>query len=252
MTPAPARQGRTAGFTLIETLIAVTLVALLSTGMLIAIRVALNAEGSASNRLIANRRIVGAQNALQQELNGFVPAPAAWNSENGSVQRAPFFGGEPQDLHLVSSFSLAAANRGLPEILDFRVIGGANGEGVRLIVNESPYRGPFSAQDHVAGEQRTQDGQSFLSFFPVQPGPNSFVLADRLAYCRFVYEAFVRAPQPHTEWTASWTSRDWPVAIRVEMAPLDANAARLHPMTVTAALHASRIFNREYRDYDAM
>ncbi len=240
------------GFTLIETLIAVTLVALLSTAMLVSIRVALNAQASANTRLMSNRRVVGAQNALEQEINGFVPARAAWTTENGSVQRGPFFGGDEQNLHLVSSFSLNAANRGLPQVLDFRIVPGENGEGARLIVNESPYHGVFSAQNRVAGEQRTQDGQSFIQFFPVEPGPGSFVLADRLAYCRFVYEALVRVPQPHTEWTNAWTSSDWPVAIRVEMAPLDASAARLHPMTVTAELHASRAFNREYHDNDSL
>ncbi len=242
---------RRAGFTLIETLIAVSLVALLSTAMLVAIRVALNAQSSATARLMSNRRVVGAQNALEQELNGFVPAPAAWNTDNGSVQRAPFFGGDESNLHMVSSFSLGAANRGMPEVLDFRVIPGENGEGARLIVNESPYHGAFSAQYHVAGEQKTADGQSLIEFFPVQPGPNSFVLADKLAYCRFVYEALILTPQVHTQWTNVWTRREWPVAIRVEMAPLDSASARLHPMTVTAELHASRLFNREYKDHDA-
>lgn len=58
-------------------------------------------------------------------------------------------------------------------------------------------------------------------FAPPQPGPRSFVLADRLAACRFVYlEDDTVGPQ---RWVEAWGRMDlWPAAIRVEMAPLDA------------------------------
>lgn len=239
------------GFTLIEILIAITLVGLLSTGMLMAIRIALGSQERADARLIANRRVVGAQRAIEQQLASFIPATASWIGPNGAVEHAPFFGGDNENLHLVSSYSLNGANRGLPQILDFRVIPNDQDEGVRLIVNESPYRGTFSADGRIEGLEKSESGQLFPLFFPGQPGPASFVLADRLRYCRFIYEALVRQPEPHAEWTDVWASRAWPIAVRVEMTPLDAGPARLHPTTVTAELHANRFFDREYHDFDA-
>ena len=48
-----------AGLTLIEVLIAVSLVGLLSVGMLWAIRVGVNAMGKSNEKLISNRRVTG-------------------------------------------------------------------------------------------------------------------------------------------------------------------------------------------------
>ena len=55
---------------------------------------------------------------------------------------------------------------------------GAEGRGVRLVVNEIPYQGPQAAGRLCLGPGK---------FFPATAGPNSFVLADKLAFCRFTY-----------------------------------------------------------------
>jgi hypothetical protein len=86
-------------------------------------------------------------------------------------------------------------------------------------------------------------------FAPVQAGPNSFVLADKLAYCRFSYFTIPldRTLLPH--WTPQWTFSGWPFAIRIEMAPLDPDPSRLQPITVTAPIHIHRAPEIQYVDY---
>src|ERR687889_557920 len=64
------------GLTLIEVLIAVTLVSLLSVGILFAIRVGLNAMGRSNARLNENRRVAGAYRVLVQQIEGLIPVIA--------------------------------------------------------------------------------------------------------------------------------------------------------------------------------
>ena len=84
-------------------------------------------------------------------------------------------------------------------------------------------------------------------FRPIQTGPGSFVLADKLAYCRFLYEFPHRGPKP-AGWVSQWVGIEWPIAIRIEMAPLDPDPSRLQPMTVTSAVHVTKILGLEYAD----
>src|SRR5437588_9626842 len=85
------------GLTLMEVLIAVSLLSLLSVGMMIALRVGLSATAKANARLMDDRRVAGTQRILEQEIAGFMPIKAACGSAGeapGSVVQ--FFQGEQQ------------------------------------------------------------------------------------------------------------------------------------------------------------
>src|SRR5437764_6724505 len=62
-----------AGMTLLEVLIAVTLFGILSVGILMALRVGLNAMERSDDRLMHNRREAYASRILQAQLTGFIP-----------------------------------------------------------------------------------------------------------------------------------------------------------------------------------
>lgn len=238
---------REAGLTLIEVLIAVSLLGLLSVGILTAMRIGLSATGKLNTKLMQNRRVAGTQKVLEQQIAGFMPVIALISdTPAGPPQtRMAFFQGESQSMRFVSSYSLQAASRGIPQILEFQVIAGEHGDGVRLIVNEWPYSGPLSAGMFCLG--RVPDptrGVTVPRFRPIQPSPNSFVLADRLAYCRFAY--LEPKPKPvYEEWDANWIYERWPLGIRMEMASIDANPSGLHMVTVTAPL---RVNHQPYSD----
>ena len=143
-----------------------------------------------NERLMANRRAAYAVRILESQLAGFMPEGAMFQlTPQSPPQGMPFFQGEPTSMRFISTYSLQDASRGWPQILEFQVIPGAEGRGVRLVVNEHPYTGPVSTGAYCLGYTLDPVTNTRVSLFrPIQTGPGSFVLADKLAYCRFVFE----------------------------------------------------------------
>ena len=235
------KRGSRAGLTLMEVLVAVTLLSLLSVGMLFAIRIALNAMQKTNHRLTSNRRVLSSQRILEQQIAGLVPVAAEFrNQPEAPLGRMSFFQGEPQSMRFVSTFSLDEASRGYPRILEFQVIPGEEGRGVRLVVNERIYAGPLSAGVFCLGYSPDPVlGPAVPRFRPIEVGTQSFVLADRLAFCRFLYQE--RLPGPPLElWVPQWVKPLLPSAVRIEMGPLGEDLARVRPLTLTAPLRVDR------------
>jgi prepilin-type N-terminal cleavage/methylation domain-containing protein len=240
-----ARRKRQLGMTLIEVLVSITLLSLLCVAMLFALRIGLMAYSKTNTRLMDNRRVAGAQRILEQELEGIVPAvsPCTGMPEaaRGSTPNGPTFGffqAGPQVMRLVSTFSLQQAWRGRPQILELFVVLRDDGEGVRLVVNEIPYLGPLAAGrmcTSMAPDPAT--GDSIPHFLPVMAGPNSFVLADKLAFCHFAYIWPPKKVDDPIVWSPTALNSGWPIAVRVEMAPYQPDPSVLQPLTITAALH---------------
>ncbi|MGI8991768.1 MAG: hypothetical protein ACR2I2_19585, partial [Bryobacteraceae bacterium] len=205
-----------------------------------------SAMGKVNTKLMQNRRIAGTQKVIEQQIAGFMPVIATMTSPLTNI---PFFEGEPQAMRFVSSYSLQGASRGVPQILEFAVIPGERSQGVRLIVNEWPYTGPYSAGAFCLG--RVPDparGVTVPRFRPIEAGPASFVLADRLAYCRFSY--LEPMPRPvFGQWNPNWIYERWPLGIRIEMASLEEAASSLHMVTVTAPVRINHQPGMELRDY---
>ncbi len=241
----------TAGMTLLEVLIAVTLLSLLMVGMSIALRVGLSAFGRTTGRLMDDRRVAGAQRILQSELEGLVPAmPACLGGEGTAGVRFVFLQAEPQFLRMVSTFSLQQGWRGEPQILEFFVIPGEQGRGVRLVVNETPYT-PFGAGQFCRGTMQDPVSGITVPRFPPQPeaSPGSFVLADNLAFCKLSYYMPGKDPNaPDSRWLPKATGLGWPLAIRIEMAPLLPDMVRLQPITAVAQIHLHRSPDIPYVD----
>jgi hypothetical protein len=233
----------TAGLTLLEVVIAVSLLSLLMVGVMTSLRLGLNALGKTNTHLMDNRRVAGTQRILEQQLQGFMPVIAVYGAAPGAAPtiKMPFFQGDPQSMRLVSSYSLQEASRGYPRILEFQVIPAKGGPGVRLVVNENLYTGPISAGFFVLGK-----ADRFI-FRPIEIGPQSFVLADRLSFCRFSYQETPPPPAP-MRWTTSWVLPRWPGAIRIEMGSLDEESFRLRPLSVTAQIHVNRYTIFDYVD----
>ncbi|HTT64783.1 MAG TPA: prepilin-type N-terminal cleavage/methylation domain-containing protein [Bryobacteraceae bacterium] len=246
--PTRSRSPRS-GITLIEVVIAVSLLSMLSVGMLATIRMGLDALHNTNARLMANRRVAGAQRILEQELGGFIPVKAIC-SGTPDTPATPFvfFEGQPQSMRLVSSYSLQEAWRGQPQILELQVIPGDEGRGVRLVVNEIPYTGPLGAGQSCLGMGTDPgSGMTVPQFRPIVASTQSFVLADKLAWCRFSYLEPAKPPDVE-QWHSNWVLPRWPIGLRVEMAPLEDNPARLRPLTVTAAVPITRLPERNYAD----
>jgi prepilin-type N-terminal cleavage/methylation domain-containing protein len=242
------RRRSQSGVTLMELLIAITLVSLLSVSMLMAMRVGFNAMEKTNNRIIANRRAIGTQRILDQQIAGMIVMTAACQANTGGPPiKMPFFQGQPQTMRFVSSYSLQEAHRGYPRILEYQVIPHPEGLGVRLIVNERLYSGPRSAGQFCLGPGGPGMGGLFL---PVEIGPQSFVLADQLAFCRFAF--LEDAPPPlNREWVPLFTDQaKFPRAIRIEMAPLQPKPGNIPLLSLTAPVRVNRIPGAIYEDLE--
>ncbi len=134
------------GMTLVEVLIAVSLVSLLSLGLLYAMRAGLQAMSVVNARVEANRRAGGAERVLELQFSGFLPVMARCGAGAGGMMppATPFFQGEPQVLRFVTTYSLFGGVRGTASIVEYFLTANPEG-GVRLLVNEIPYRGPVGA-----------------------------------------------------------------------------------------------------------
>lgn len=235
------RRRHSGGVTLMELLIAMTLLSLLSVGIVITMRVGLSAMNKADSRLMGNRRVTSVERILDQQIANIMPAVAQCRAPEGAVTPIAFFEGEAQSMRLASTYSLQQGERGIPMILEYQVIPGENNRGVRLVVNERWYT---SAQDAgytctgVAPDPLT--GTPAAIFLPIAVGPSSFVLADKLAYCRFSFREYIPGSND-LRWVAKWTQyRFLPNAIRIEMAPLEPAAGQLEPVTLTLPVHVTR------------
>jgi hypothetical protein len=236
------RRHGSAGVTLMELLIAVTLLSLLSVGIVITLRVALSAMGKTDSKLMANRRVSSVERILEEEISGIMPVTADCHARpDAPATRLTFFQGEATSLRLASTHSLQQGSRGLPMILEFQVIPGENDQGVRLVVNEHWYTGPRGAGAFCLGMGPDPlTGVSAPRFLPIQIGGDSFVVADKLAYCRFSYRELRPLPAG-PRWLVLWTRPILPNAIRIEMAPLVPDPGRLQPVTLTIPIRVTRL-----------
>jgi hypothetical protein len=81
-------------------------------------------------------------------------------------------------------------------------------------------------------------GVQVPQFRPIQAGPSSFVLADKLAYCRFSFREV--QPMPVGErWVPFWITPKWPTAVRIDMAPIAPDAVRVQPMSIFAPIRVT-------------
>jgi prepilin-type N-terminal cleavage/methylation domain-containing protein len=243
---------RRAGFTLLEVLMAVTLVSLMSVGIVYAMRAGFNTMSKTNARVVEERKMLGAQRILEQMLANLMPVKANCHGGNPLDIKANifFFQAEPETLRFVSTYSLEEAARGLPRIVEMHVIPGDRGEGVRLIVNEHMYAGPLSTGQFCLGPVPDPlTGGTRMGFAPVEASTRSFVLADRLASCRFLYRRPIPQP-PFEDWLEAWMMMPSPLptAIRVDMQPLAAESGKLRHSPVTVPLHFIRDFEERYED----
>ena len=145
-------------------------------------------------------------------------------------------------MRLVSSYSLQEAARGLSAHSGVSGHSGRRRQGCAPGgERESLHRSCFGRV--LLPGPRLRPGRYRLSGRS-RSGQASFVLADKLEFCRFSYLDTPPAPRAFGVdaglGSALGQPPSWPGAIRVEMGPLDSDIVRLRPVTVTARIHVNR------------
>lgn len=232
---APRHNNR-AGMTLIELLVAVSLLGLLSVGLVTALQVAAGSWSSSRNARGQDRRIANGNALLHAQFAGVTPVQPMVLRQGFAVPSGPFFQGEPTAMRFVSSYSMTEGVRGGLQIVELQTSPGR--EGTRLILTQTPYQGPLSVGRFIIGaEPPTQPGSLRLLFTPLQVRADSLIVADRLAEVSFSYLRGGRANEPDV-WVPVWDRpQQLPQAIRVDMQPLE-DVGRLRPVAVVSEVRA--------------
>lgn len=237
------RTNSRAGMTLIEILVAVTLLGLLSIGLVTALQVAAGAWSSSRNARGQDRRIANANALLHAQFAGVTPVMPMILRPGLAVPAGPFFQGEPTAMRFVSSYSMTDGVRGGLQIVELQTSPGQ--EGTRLILTQSPYQGPLSVGRFITGVEPLAEPRSFhLLFTPLQVRADSLIVADRLSEVRFSYLRGPRGPNEPDAWVSVWDQpQQLPQAIRVDMQPLE-DVGRLRPVAIVSEVRARYGYTR--------
>ena len=230
-------RNRQRGVTLIELMIAVSITAVITVGLMFALRTSIVAYEKTSDRLRSNREQINRNQILARQLGGAMPVLSVCG-----VVQAPYFIGAPDSLRMVSSYSIAEGFRGYPQILEFQVRRSPAGA-LQLAVTEHPYTGPGSTAPYC---DPSGGGASEFS----NAGSAPFVLADDLLSCEFSYRPL---PNPmaadNNVWAPEWSHKNTlPTGIKVAMKPRVAVGGGLPVVSVTVPLRVDRDIFRGYDD----
>ena len=232
------------GVTLLEMLIAITLVAGLSTGMLMAMRTSLLTYEKTAKKLESNRHFVKAQQILSSQISAVIPASGVCPAAQGpGITVLSFLRGSADGLRFISSYSIAEGARGYPQIVEYRVLSGDRGS-VRLVATERPYTGPQSTVSFCTATASTGSAFEFGSATQASAKTTpeaSYVLADHLAYCRFSYhEPYDQNRLLETSWLPLWDRPVLPAGVRLEMQPVAPERGGLSALGMTIPIQVNR------------
>ncbi len=206
------------GITLLELLVAMVLFSLLSVAVLMSLGTGISSLDRLRAHVAESRREVGAERTLELLLAGMMRVDASYVQPGAATpQTVSFFQGDPQTMRFVTVHSLEQGSRGVPRLVELTVIPGEGGKGVRLVMNERPYPGPYAAGMLIMGGfPGPAGGPLVLQFAPVTTGTGTFILADQLESCNFFYQQRQRL---QVAWNAKWPLTTLPRAIRIDMKP---------------------------------
>jgi len=188
-----SRNRRQSGFTLIELMIAITLVAAISAGLLTTMRNALLTMERTQTRLEENRKALGIQDLIRRQIGGLMPVRGYCGSGAQPVLR-DIFQGSSSAMLLVTNESMTEGSRGSPRVAFYQVQPNADGT-VRLEVSEQLFSGQASTAQFCEPDPRV---------FHAPGGTKPFVLLNKLAFCRFVFRDLNQSTLFGRDWLGTW------------------------------------------------
>ncbi|MBI3694223.1 MAG: prepilin-type N-terminal cleavage/methylation domain-containing protein [Acidobacteria bacterium] len=229
-----------AGLTLLEVLVAVSLLSLLSVAILTALRTGAMAWEKTNTNLMLDRRIASANAIFHAELEGIFPA---WAQARPAGPNAPstflFFQGQPESMRFVTSYSLEAGPRAGLRLVELQVTPAERGK--RVLLNELPFESPRAAGRVVTGVLNDgPEGRPRLVFAPILAQPTSFVIADELEGCTFFYLT-EDSLNERARFVPVWTRIDrLPAAVSVQLIPRR-DSARLRAVSVVVPIRSTML-----------
>ncbi len=227
-----------AGLTLLEILVAVALFGLLSAGIVASLDVSSTAWQKTRTRLTLDRRIATANSILHSQISGIAPILAELPPQQPiGLPSFLFFQGEPDSMRFVSSYSVTDGRRGGLQIVELKIVNSARGQ--RVLLNQAPYQGPFSAGVLAVGYIRDASfPRGRVIFRPIEPRATSLIIIDELQDCSFAYLKEPRTFYESSAWLPIWDETyELPGAVAIRLTPRG-DEARLLPVSIIAAVPA--------------
>ncbi len=228
---------KTRGVTLIELLVAITLLGFVSLGLLFAMRTGVGAWQRANNRMAADRQVIAAGDLIATQLGSARAQYLGWGQREQRIALL-YFEGRQDRLRFATDYSVASRNRGGVWLAEYWFEHNARNE-CRLMYNERPWREDI-AQATVAEVVQNQNGQQF-AFRPAVAGPATRVLYTGLHDCSFEYliESLDRPVYWSVFWP--WDPRVLPhaVAVRFKTPP---GTRGVEPIPTVAMLNAREVY----------
>src|ERR1035438_3865967 len=143
------------GVTLVELLVAITLLGFVSLGLLFAMRIGIGSWQRGDARMAHDRAVVTAGDLITAQLAGAQARIVGWGPRE---QRVAFllFDGAADRLHFITRYSVAARERGGSYLAEYWFERNARNE-CRLLYNEYPFR---NDNDAARSEEHTSELQS--------------------------------------------------------------------------------------------
>ena len=222
---------RQSGMTLIEVLVAVTLLGLLSVGLVTSFQVAASSWQSTRERLTLDHRIATANQILQSSLAGMIPLKGEAPDAGSQRRRFLFFQGESQSMRFVTSHSVLEGARGGLNVVELQIVDSPRGR--RVLLNQSSYQGPLGLARYIDGFYRDPELRGTRPLFrPIVPYATSLIIIDELEDCNFRYLEEPVGIEPPTTWVPVWQDLlKLPKAVAINVMP-KLDGVRLRPVSI--------------------
>lgn len=226
-----------AGVTLMELLVAITLLGLVSLGLLFAMRVGVSAWQRASARMSADRSTVAAANLLTAQLGGARAKYVEWSDRD---RRASFlyFEGRSDRLRFLTDYSVATRARGGVYLAEYWFEHNAANE-CRLLYNESPVHSDADALSTVA-EVVQAPAETVITFRAAGRTTSTRILYSGLSGCSFEY--LIEPYDKPVFWSANWPGdpRLLPHAVAVRFQSHESRG--IAPVATVAIVNAREVW----------
>ena len=227
-----------AGVTLVELLVAITLLGFVSLGLLFAMRIGIGTWQRGDARLAVDRAVVTAGDLIAAQIADAQARNVGWGPLE---QRVSFllFDGAPERLHFLTRYSVARRERGGSYLAEYWFEHDARGE-CRLLYNEYPFRGDNDAVAVVEKLARDPNGQILVQYRAPHAGPNTRILYTGLHDCGFEY--LIEPSDRPVYWGKLWPGdfRKLPHAVAVRF--LGVEAGGIAPVATVAMINAREVW----------
>jgi len=227
----------TRGVTLIELLVVITLLGLVSLGLLFSMRVGVSAWQRANARMSADRAVVAASDLLAAQLGGARARTIGWGQREQRISFV-YFEGRADRLRFLTDYSVASRTRGGTWLAEYWFQSNAAKE-CRLLYNETNVRSEDDVAPTIEQAGFNTNGL-YVNFRGAVAGPSTRILYNNLRDCSFQY--LIEPPNLPVYWGEAWPGdpRLLPHAVAVRFSGTEGRG--IAPVATVAMLNTREVF----------